>query len=997
MPRRVRTSERFKVVRHQEARQVDPNLLLHPSEVARIEAAVRAKALEAIAVGNLTPGLELELISALDLGTVPWSQLPVHLKESLGLPRGDRGVDSLALNLSVAVQAKDYGEGRTVPLSRLATFHYLVRSDGSPLKGLVRQMIVATNESTRLPQDWGWSGAEHRSYSAQEIEAWRELARNESAKDRVAPEPERRELKRWPHQVECLKRCQKFLANESQRDFFVEMATGTGKSLIMADLLIELDPSQRAVIVVPKLDLMEQLANLFQDTLNCRVSRVGTGSPADLSAKVFVCVRNSAWQLQNLSFQLQILDEAHHYEPATNGSEELGVHAAQVLSLRSRKRIFFSATLRQNKPNFSFGLRPAINAGVIADYAVIVPELSQGDPRPGLVEILQKLPLARKILAFCNTVHEAKQFTHLLKRDGIAADHYNGHTPRAQREEVLKSFGRSRTAGGIRVLVTVDVVSEGVDLPAADTCLFVAPRHGVRLRQCVGRVLRWHAEKVDALVIAPPIVRDDADNLQEDVQLVRLVGELAQADPLFQSSLRQGGGGSRISSFSAAAFSTDDEPAELLRIRVIPSALAWNLEQTTWDVNYQSLLVYKEDNGDVLVPYRYKTANGSSLGKWVSEQRVAKSKGKLFKDHIRQLDSLGFVWDVQSRAWDLMFHQLQAYKDLHGKVLVPRDYKTADGSSLGFWVNTQRIAKAKTKLAEDRIKRLDSLGFVWDVFSYEWDVQFQRLQAYKDVHGDVRVPTRYISAVGSKLGFWVNKQRVANSKSKLSKDRIRRLESLGFVWDALSHEWDAQFQRLQAYKDVHGDVRVPYEYKTGDGSNLGFWVSTQRFANSKNQLSQDRIRRLDGLGFVWDVFSHEWDAQFQRLQAYKDVHRDVLVPSGYTSADGSNLGWWVWTQRSARVKGELSEDRIRRLDSLGFVWEVFSREWDVQFQRLLAYKDVHGDVRVPQNYKSEDCSSLGRWVNNQRVAKSKGELCEDRIRRLESLGFVWDARNRRLL
>lgn len=48
------------------------------------------------------------------------------------------------------------------------------------------------------------------------------------------------------------------------------------------------------------------------------------------------------------------------------------------------------------------------------------------------------------------------------------------------------------------MLVTVDVLSEGVDLPVADTCLFVAPRRGIRLRQCVGRVLRKHPEKIDA-------------------------------------------------------------------------------------------------------------------------------------------------------------------------------------------------------------------------------------------------------------------------------------------------------------------------------------------------------------------------------------------------------------------------------------------------------------------------------------------------------------------
>ena len=88
-------------------------------------------------------------------------------------------------------------------------------------------------------------------------------------------------------------------------------------------------------------------------------------------------------------------------------------------------------------------------------------------------------------------------FTRLLLDAGIAADHYNARTSAGHRQEILSSFQRREVHGGIRVLVTVDVLSEGVDLPSADTCLFVAPRRGIRLRQCVGRVLRSHPEKVD--------------------------------------------------------------------------------------------------------------------------------------------------------------------------------------------------------------------------------------------------------------------------------------------------------------------------------------------------------------------------------------------------------------------------------------------------------------------------------------------------------------------
>ena len=122
-------------------------------------------------------------------------------------------------------------------------------------------------------------------------------------------------------------------------------------------LLISRKVLVKACVIVPKLDLMDQLADLLEEMLSLQISRVGTGWPADLSADVFVCVRNSAWQLQNVTFDLQILDEAHHYEPLPQGTimaNEIspypdGAHATQVLGLNTKKRIFFSATFEKKQ------------------------------------------------------------------------------------------------------------------------------------------------------------------------------------------------------------------------------------------------------------------------------------------------------------------------------------------------------------------------------------------------------------------------------------------------------------------------------------------------------------------------------------------------------------------------------------------------------------------------------------------------------------------------
>ena len=646
------------------------------------------------------------------------------------------------------------------------------------------------------------------------------------------------------------------------------MATGTGKSMVMADLLADFNKGTgKACVIVPKLDLMDQLADLLEEMLSLRISRVGTGWPADLSADVFVCVRNSAWQLQNVTLDLQILDEAHHYEPLPPGTimgnespHPDGVHATQVLGLNAKKRIFFSATLRRNKADYEFGLRPAIDAGIITDYTIMVPVLSEGDPRPGLVDIIQSLPMSRKILAFCNMVDEARGFTRLLNQQGIPADHYNGQTARARRQEILSSFTRSTVRGGIRVLVTVDVLSEGVDLPFADTCLFVAPRHGVRLRQCVGRVLRKQDQKIDALVIAPPVVSDEKGRMTEDGELGRLLEELAQADQLFKRSLQQNCKEATVrartriicrAGYSSGKLDVHEEVGQLLLLHIFPRVLKIRFFQD-WEDKFGRLLVYKSEYGDVRVPANFKTTDGCALGGWVAQQRRSKAKGKLSPERVSRLASLGMVWHALLEDWGGKFGKLLVYKSEYGDVKVPRRLKTTDGCALGRWVAEQRLNKAKGKLSPERVDRLDALDMVWDALSEDWEDKFGKLVMYKSECGDVRVPVNFQTTDGCALGRWVAQQRRSKAKGKLSPERVDRLDALDMVWDAFSEDWEDKFGKLVMYKSEYGDVRVPARFKTTDGCALGGWVRQQRRSKAKGKLSPERVGRLDVLGMVWN-------------------------------------------------------------------------------------------------------------------------------------------------
>jgi hypothetical protein len=102
------------------------------------------------------------------------------------------------------------------------------------------------------------------------------------------------------------------------------------------------------------------------------------------------------------------------------------------------------------------------------------------------------------------------------------------------------------------------------------------------------------------------------------------------------------------------------------------------------------------------------------------------------------------------------------------------------------------------------------------------------------------------------------------------------------------------------------------------------------------------------------------------------------------------LGKWVGVQRTKQSKGRLSQERIQRLDDLGFVWNPYTAAWEEMFAALKDYQSQHGHCNVPARWTQNP--SLGMWAHTQRKTKNKGALSEQRTRRLEALGFEWTKR-----
>ena len=142
-----------------------------------------------------------------------------------------------------------------------------------------------------------------------------------------------------------------------------------------------------------------------------------------------------------------------------------------------------------------------------------------------------------------------------------------------------------------------------------------------------------------------------------------------------------------------------------------------------------------------------------------------------------------------------------------------------------------------------QLKKLNDLNFNWDPLSERWESCYQALVNFKERERHCLVKAKHVEN-NIKLGVWVGVQR--GNKDTLSKDKLERLNQLGFSWDPFAEKWDQGFRQLSAFKLKEGHCRVPSIY-IFDGYPLGRWATAQK--EKKSSLDKERYEKLKKIGF----------------------------------------------------------------------------------------------------------------------------------------------------
>lgn len=443
--------------------------------------------------------------------------------------------------------------------------------------------------------------------------------------------------------------------------------------------------------------------------------------------------------------------------------------------------------------------------------------------------------------------------------------------------------------------------------------------------------------------------------------------------------------------------------------------IRWNHRlEAAWEKGFASAQKYRTEHGDLLVPVRYRDKNDFALGEWIVYNRQRYLGGNLTQNRIERLEAIGMVWSTSNDLWEQNYAAATQYYLEHGDLEVPIKYETPSGFGLGVWLGAQRAAHKAGELPQEQVERLDALGMDWtNRNDRKWMSLYDVAAAYYHEHGNLNVPSEYVTPDGVLLGKWVARQRYAylnpdRSSARVTPERKALLDKLGMVWEKYD-PWQERYDLALAYKTEYGDLEIPSVYKTADGVWLGSWVSRQRqtLNSGSSALSSERRKLLrtlfkgerrpsDPAADHGTVREANWERNFRSAARYARKYKHLLVPASYVDSDGVRLGVWISNLRAARKNRpdsyQVTPAHIKKLNSIGMVWDARDAKWGTAYQQAKAYYKAHGNLHAAANYKSDETGfCLGDWLRRMREWDTTHDpkLTPERRAMLDKIGMEW--------
>ena len=285
------------------------------------------------------------------------------------------------------------------------------------------------------------------------------------------------------------------------------------------------------------------------------------------------------------------------------------------------------------------------------------------------------------------------------------------------------------------------------------------------------------------------------------------------------------------------------------------------LRPNTWELNYSLAKIYFEKNGNLEIPSKFKTLNGTdedengyNLGGWLVSQRQMYKKSKLSKKREKLLEKIGMRFETRDNdeVWNQMYMLAELYFKEYGNLEIPSKFKTLNGTdedengyNLGGWLVSQRQMYKKSKLSKKREKLLEKIGMRFETRDNDevWNQMYMLAESYFKEYGNLKIKQVFktlngidYDEKGYNLGIWINTQRREYKKDKLSKEKIELLDQIGMVWEIKA--------RKDKKQELCNEYLIPYEEVENISYNELYAKTMYLLDNNINIIIDDKLNSI---------------------------------------------------------------------------------------------------------------------------------------------------------
>ncbi|WP_146617335.1 DEAD/DEAH box helicase family protein [Agrobacterium sp. MS2] len=321
-----------------------------------------------------------------------------------------------------------------------------------------------------------------------------------------------------PYQSDIIERTRKAIAQHGS--VVLHMPTGGGKTRVAAEIV---STSEGPVWFICHRQEIERQAAAAFEAAGIDFGVVSPrGEPQYERPVQIVSVGTLARRMGDLpSPKLAIWDECHHVAAKSWAAIREQLHSTVHVGLTATPERLDGKGLKEWFSDLIVGpsTRELIDGGYLSDFRYFAPsdpdlaaaKLQAGDYRKKDASAIMNTPVligdaiaeykakanGKRALVFAASVEASIAIVDRFTAEGIAAQHIDGTTPTAERDEAVNALA----AGSIKVLSNVEVFTEGFDLPAIDAVILMRPTRSLALfLQMIGRALRTADGKDEALI-----------------------------------------------------------------------------------------------------------------------------------------------------------------------------------------------------------------------------------------------------------------------------------------------------------------------------------------------------------------------------------------------------------------------------------------------------------------------------------------------------------------